>query len=61
MAVDPVCGMEVDESTVKHTAQYNQTTYYFCAPGFKKAFEADPQQYLDPAHTPSTREHTPET
>ena len=61
MAVDPVCGMQVDESTAKHTAQYNTKTYYFCAPGCKKAFEADPRQYLDPGHTPSMGAHTLET
>jgi YHS domain-containing protein len=31
MAADPVCGMEVDEATAKHTADYNGQTYYFCA------------------------------
>jgi YHS domain-containing protein len=50
MAKDPVCGMEVDEATARHTAQYQGQTYYFCAPGCKKAFEADPQKYLDPSY-----------
>jgi YHS domain-containing protein len=53
MAKDPVCGMEVDEATARHTTQYEGQTYYFCAPGCKKAFEADPQQYLRPGHIPS--------
>jgi Cu+-exporting ATPase len=53
MAKDPVCGMDVDETTAKHTAEYNGQTYYFCAPGCKKAFEAEPQTYLDPAYKPS--------
>jgi YHS domain-containing protein len=57
MAKDPVCGMEVDESTARHTAQYQGQTYYFCAPGCKKAFEADPQQYLSPGHTSSMGGH----
>ena len=57
MAKDPVCGMEVDESTAKHTNQYEGQTYYFCAPGCRKAFEADPQQYLRPGHTPSMGGH----
>jgi YHS domain-containing protein len=43
--------MDVDESTAKHTTQHNGQTYYFCAPGCKRAFEADPQKYLDPGHT----------
>ena len=57
MAKDPVCGMEVDEATARHTAQYEGQTYYFCAPGCNKAFEADPQQYLSPGHPPSTGGH----
>jgi YHS domain-containing protein len=57
MAIDPVCGMEVDESTAKHTAQHEGTTYYFCARGCKKAFEAEPEKYIDSGHTPSMSEH----
>jgi YHS domain-containing protein len=47
MAKDPVCGMEVDESTAKHTTHYEGQTYFFCAPGCKKAFEADPRKILE--------------
>ena len=50
MAKDPVCGMNVDPSTAKHTTEYNGQTYYFCAPGCKKAFEAEPDKYLDPTY-----------
>jgi YHS domain-containing protein len=57
MAKDPVCGMDVDESTAKHTTQHEGQTYYFCAPGCRKAFEADPQKYLAPGHTPSMGGH----
>ncbi len=53
MAKDPVCGMDVDEATAKHTAQSDGQTYYFCAPGCKKAFEVEPGKYLDPAYKPS--------
>jgi Cu+-exporting ATPase len=53
MAKDPVCGMDVDETTAKHTAEYDGQTYYFCAPGCKKSFEAEPRTYLDPAYKPS--------
>jgi len=52
MAKDPVCGMEV-EAIARHTAQDEDRTYSFCAPGCKKAFSADPQRYLSPGHTPS--------
>ena len=53
MAKDPVCGMDVDEATAKHSAEYRSQTYYFCAPGCKKAFEAEPETYLDPDYKPS--------
>ena len=46
MAIDPVCKMTVDEKTAKFKTSYQGKTYYFCAPGCKKAFEANPQQYL---------------
>jgi YHS domain-containing protein len=43
--------MDVDEATARHTTQHDAQTYYFCAPGCKKAFEAEPQKYLDPNYT----------
>ncbi len=45
MAKDPVCGMEVDEKQAAATSDYQGTTYFFCAPGCKKAFDKDPQRY----------------
>lgn len=45
MAIDPVCRMTVDEKTVKFKSEYQGTTYYFCAPGCKKKFDADPGKY----------------
>jgi YHS domain-containing protein len=47
MAIDPVCKMTVDEATAKFTTEYKGETYYFCAPGCKKAFEENPEEYLD--------------
>ena len=46
MAIDPVCGMEVDEKSAKHTAVYKGRTYYFCAPGCKMSFEEEPEKYV---------------
>ncbi|MBX5464266.1 MAG: YHS domain-containing protein [Clostridia bacterium] len=46
MARDPVCGMDVDEATAPAKAEYQGKTYYFCAPGCKRAFEKDPERYL---------------
>jgi YHS domain-containing protein len=53
MAKDPVCGMDVDEKSAQHKADYQGQTYYFCAPGCKRAFETDPKKYLDPSYKPS--------
>jgi len=45
MAKDLVCGMEVDKETAKYKTEHKGKTYYFCAPGCKKAFETNPQKY----------------
>jgi len=47
MAIDPVCKMTVDEKTAQFKTEYKGATYYFCAPGCKKAFEENPEEYLD--------------
>ena len=49
MAKDPVCNMDVDEKKAPATAEYKGKTYYFCAPGCKRAFLQDPEKYLKPA------------
>ena len=46
MAKDLVCDMDVDEKTAKWKTVYQGKTYYFCAPGCKKQFEANPQKYI---------------
>jgi Cu+-exporting ATPase len=46
MAIDPVCGMTVEEAKAPATAVHRGTTYYFCAPGCKRTFEADPEAVL---------------
>lgn len=43
---DPVCGMEIDPETAADKSEYQGKTYYFCAPGCKKAFDKDPQKYI---------------
>jgi len=40
-----VCGMSVDRTTA-FTSEWKGTTYYFCGPGCKARFEADPDRYL---------------
>ena len=48
-AIDPICKMEVDtDNTNGGSSEYNGTSYYFCAPGCKVAFDAEPEKYLAP-------------
>ncbi len=44
-AVDPVCGMEVETTTIRHAAEHEGERYYFCCPGCKRAFEKEPEKY----------------
>jgi YHS domain-containing protein/(2Fe-2S) ferredoxin len=44
--LDPVCLMEVDPATAKHTVEYAGRTIAFCAPSCRKQFLADPEAYL---------------
>jgi YHS domain-containing protein len=48
MAIDPVCNMEVNEKAAPAKSDYQGKTYYFCAPGCKKAFDKDPAKYVKP-------------
>ena len=47
--LDPVCLMDVDPATARHTAEHAGRTIGFCAPSCKKLFLADPTAYLDVA------------
>jgi YHS domain-containing protein len=46
IAIDPVCGMEVETTTAEWKTQYQGQTYYFCAPGCKRTFEKEPEKFL---------------
>src|SRR5690242_10445744 len=48
MAIDPVCGMTVDEPTAKATAEHSGVTYNFCCQGCAQKFKAQPDHYLQP-------------
>ncbi|MDP2730604.1 MAG: YHS domain-containing protein [Dehalococcoidales bacterium] len=47
MAIDPVCGMEVDEKKAAATSEYEGKAYFFCSLGCKKTFDSDPKKYLE--------------
>ena len=46
MAKDPVCGMDVDPHTAKHSQQHEGRTYYFCSAGCARKFADAPAKYL---------------
>ena len=47
-AVDPICKMDVDTGNPPGgQSEHEGTTYYFCAPGCKVAFDKEPEKYLN--------------
>lgn len=44
--IDLVCGMTVETVPANRPFDFEGQTYYFCAPGCRKAFEKDPSSYL---------------
>ena len=49
MAKDPVCNMEVDETSAEFTSQYGSETYYFCSEECKAEFESKPERFATAA------------
>ena len=47
MAIDPVCGTEVDERATKHQAEHHDKTYFFCSEDCRNEFVGDPEDYVD--------------
>lgn len=45
--IDLVCGMTVDAVPSNRPFEYQGSTYYFCAPGCRKAFEKDPGSFIN--------------
>jgi YHS domain-containing protein len=45
-AIDPVCGMSVEESEAAATSEYQGKTYYFCSVGCKVEFDQDPSRFI---------------
>ena len=46
METDPVCGMVVEQESVRAQAQYRVHTFYFCAVGCRNEFLAVPEPCL---------------
>jgi len=51
-AIDPICKMDVDtDNPPGGQSEHDGTTYYFCAPGCKVAFDKEPEKYLAEAES----------
>lgn len=46
MAIDPVCGMEVDERSARDKAIHQGQTYFFCSKDCKEEFQDEPDEYI---------------
>jgi YHS domain-containing protein len=53
VAIDPVCGMDVEVPDAKYSATFQGVDYYFCGRGCKLEFEDDPEHFLDPEYVPT--------
>ncbi|MCS7098780.1 MAG: YHS domain-containing protein [Sulfolobales archaeon] len=47
VVVDPVCGMKLDPAKAKYKSVYKGKVYYFCCARCQKAFEENPEYYLE--------------
>ena len=51
MTKDPVCGMEIDDTTASRTSTYEDHTYYFCSDACKSRFDKEPDKHASSKHT----------
>ncbi|MEE4464238.1 YHS domain-containing protein, partial [Azotobacter chroococcum] len=62
-AVDPVCGMPVEETSAAPRTTYEGQPYFFCSPHCLELFEAAPGRYVKAstaqAHSPSAQAGQP--
>jgi len=57
-AIDPICKMDVDtDNPTGGQSEHDGTTYYFCAPGCKVAFDKEPEKYLSEAESAGHDDH----
>jgi YHS domain-containing protein len=50
-ATDPVCGMTVDPESAAAKREHGGTTYYFCNSGCAKAFDRNPDAFVEGARS----------
>jgi len=57
MAIDPVCGMEVDEEKAAGVSEYNGKEYYFCSTLCQNKFDENPALYINSDKKKDTETH----
>lgn len=45
MVLDPVCGMEIDETKAEYHSHYGGKNYVFCSEKCQEEFENHPDEY----------------
>ncbi len=45
---DPVCGMKVEPGMTRLVSNYQGHSYWFCSEDCRRAFEKNPEKYLNP-------------
>jgi Cu+-exporting ATPase len=56
--IDPVCGMEVEESSEAVRYLHHDKTYFFCALSCKYQFERSPEVYLENSLLPDSNQYS---
>ena len=57
MERDPVCGMEVSDTSNAESYEYKGKIYYFCTTLCKIQFEQDPEKYISEDNTDEHTKH----
>ncbi|MGE0682513.1 MAG: heavy metal translocating P-type ATPase [Candidatus Binatia bacterium] len=56
-AVDPVCGMTIDQQTAANSYAHEGRRYFFCSPGCLEKFRAEPATYVRRKHNQEPEVH----
>jgi Cu2+-exporting ATPase len=60
MAIDPICGMQVDENQAAGRSEYKEKTYYFCSTHCKTTFDREPEKYAQKPAATTGHDHSRE-
>lgn len=58
IAIDFVCGMNIEKKSTPYCFEYRGITFYFCSRPCKEDFENNPQEYVGSVETRQERTNT---